>query len=109
VAILKYGSHTLIDEVETSIFINLKDHYGNLIEISIYNANFEGDLLRQSVDQIASSNYDIVVPITTPASIAMVNAAPKDQVIVFSFVSNPQSLWEKLLRNRLILLEQATD
>jgi len=93
VAILKLGSHTLIDEVETAVFRSLKDHYGTQLEIRVYNANFEGDLLRQSVDQIASSRCDVVVPITTPASSAMVNGAPRDMPVVFSFVSNPPSLW----------------
>ena len=93
VAILKLGSHALIDDVETSVFRALKERYGGHIQIDVYNANFEGDLLRQSVDQIAASKCDVVVPITTPASSAMVNAAPAHMPVVFSFVSNPPSLW----------------
>jgi len=93
IAILKLGSHALIDEVETSVFRSLKDRYGGRVAISVYNANFENDLLHQSVNQIASSGYDVVVPITTSASIAMVNAAPPSMPVVFSFVSNPSSLW----------------
>jgi len=93
VAILKLGSHTLIDEVESSIFRGLKNRYGSTVNISIYNANFEEDILRQSVDQIVSSSFDVAVPITTDASMALINAAPEKLKIVFSFVSSPQSLW----------------
>lgn len=93
VAILKLGTHTLIDEIEASVFSSIKERYGDAVKLTIYNGNFDDAVLRQSVSQIVSSDCVVVVPITTPASQEVINAAPKDLPIVFSFVSSPNSLW----------------
>jgi putative ABC transport system substrate-binding protein len=93
VAILKLGSHALIDEVEENVRRGLIDKYAGGVEIAVYNANFEPDLLRHSVDQIVVGNYDLAIPITTAATAALVNAAKPDLNIVFAFVSTPQAIW----------------
>lgn len=100
IAILKLGSHEIIDMVEESIKKELRNYYDTNITIRTYNANFDDTLLSQSASQIANTNFDVVVPITTPASIILANKINKNQKMIFSFVSTPKSIWGKQSKNR---------
>jgi len=99
VAILKLGTHELIDQVEVAIIKKLKEKYGDGVEISQYNGNFQQETIRQSVIQIIHSNVDLAIPITTSATSELVNASNGSHAIIFSFVSNPEEVWGKE-RNR---------
>jgi len=98
VAILKLGSHEIIDSVENSIENELNNKYGNKIDIRVYNANFDDTLLSQSSAQIVHENFDVVIPITTPASISLANKIKSSDKMIFSFVSTPESIWGKNVR-----------
>lgn len=95
VAILKLGSHELIDQVESSTIKGLKEKYGDQIEISQFNGNFQPETIRQSVAQIVHSDVDVAIPITTSATNELVNSADENLDVVFSFVSNPEEVWGK--------------
>lgn len=93
VAILKLGSHDIIDSVENAIKSQLRLKYKDNIEIHTYNANFDDTLLDQASRQIRDRGYSVSVPITTPASIFLANKLKPEQKMVFSFVTTPESIW----------------
>lgn len=95
VAILKLGTHELIDQVEQATIASLTKEYGNKIKISQYNGNFQPETIRLAVTQIVHSDFDVAIPITTSATAELVNAADGKPNIVFSFVSNPEEVWGK--------------
>lgn len=96
VAILKLGTHELIDQVEKSTIEGLVKEFGDKVNIFQYNGNFQQETIRQAVTQIIHSKVDVAIPITTSSTCELVNAVVGNKPnIVFSFVSNPEEVWGK--------------
>ncbi len=93
IAILQLGTHALIDTVVQSIREVVAERFGEGVAVDVFNANFQPDMLRQGARQMVYGGYDVLVPVTTSASIEIINLTPPATPIVFSFVSTPDALW----------------
>lgn len=89
VGIIQYGSHSDLDDC----FIGIKrglDNSSLNISIEYQNASFDQKSTEDIANKMILDGYDIIIPISTPATVATYQAATYSQTpIVFSAVSDP--------------------
>lgn len=91
VGILQLVSHPSLDHIRDGIIQELQATEGDLhAKISFDVQNGQGDmkLIKTMADRFAAGRYDLIIPITTPAAQAVVNADNKTR-IVFGAVTDP--------------------
>ncbi len=89
IAILKYGAHTSLDEIENGVVEVLnenldKDEY----KIKTYNCNFDSTVISQTITSIKDDKLAAVVAIATPVAVAAANNFT-DVPVIFAAVSDP--------------------
>lgn len=89
IAVLKYGAHTSLDEIENGVVEVLnnnldKDDYS----IKTYNCNFDATVIAQTITKIKDDNLAAVVAIATPVAVAAANNFT-DVPVIFAAVSDP--------------------
>ena len=91
VALYNLVSHPILDASVTGIKAGLTDAGYPLgtIQLREVSANGEMAKLDAIARELLSTRPDVIVPISTPVTQAVVNAAPPQQNIVFSTVTNP--------------------
>ena len=94
VAVFNLGSDPILNDSVAGIKAALAEEgYGpdklKLIETS---ANFEMDKLNAFAKELLNAKPDIIVPISTPVTLAVVKEATESQKIVFSTVTNPSDV-----------------
>ena len=87
IAILKYGTHTSLDEIEEGI---IKKINSELIGYTIkkYDCNFDSAIISQTITAIKDLDLACVVGIATPVAVALANNF-SDIPVVFAAVSDP--------------------
>ena len=90
IVVIKFGTHTSLDEINDAIVSTLKEKgYGNgQYEILERNAEFSADTASQIIAAV-KNKADVVVAIATPVAQVAFNALSDDTPIVFSAVSDP--------------------
>lgn len=90
ICIVKFGTHTSLDEIESSIQNKLiNEGYGSKdYSINLYNSSFSPSDCA-SIMQSIKNKADIVVAIATPVAQAAYNNLKDDTPIVFAAVSDP--------------------
>lgn len=91
VAITQIATHPALDEVRAGIVKGLSQRGyedGRDIEILFRNANGDASLTTPIAEDFVRRNPTVIVPISTPSTIAIANAT-KDIPIVFSGVADP--------------------
>jgi putative ABC transport system substrate-binding protein len=103
VALFSYISHPVLDEVRLSIEQRLREltqAAGASIEFHRYNAEGSDSQIAALTGTILAQELDLIIPISTPVSRQIVQSAPSDTRIVYSFVTNPENLGpERFTRN----------
>lgn len=84
VTIVSLLHHPLFDEVLAGVRSALEGRNYDVVEL---NANGEIDKLRLLAQEALGA--DVIVPLSTPVTLAVSGAAPPTQKIVFSFVASP--------------------
>lgn len=88
VAIVKLGTHTSLDEIETTVEKRIKEKLGE-IEIKKYDCNFDASLITQTMSALKDeSNLTAVVAIATPVA-QVAQSMLKKTPIIFAAVSDP--------------------
>lgn len=87
VAVLKYGTHTSLDEIEEGIVNEIRKNSSDLV-IKTYDCNFDSAIINQTLTAIKDLDLACIVAIATPVAIAAVNAFT-DVPVVFAAVSDP--------------------
>lgn len=82
--------YDILDESIAGIKEGLAGGYnGHAINLNVVNANGQMQLLSTYAREIISSRPAIIIPVSTPATEAVVGVAPNNQNIIFSTVTNP--------------------
>lgn len=89
IAILKYGTHTSLDEIEEGIIKKIKSET-NEFNIKTYDCNFDSLVINQTISAIKDLDLACVVGIATPVAVALANNFT-DIPVVFAAVSDPVS------------------
>lgn len=94
VAIYNLVSHPILDDSVEGIKAGLEDrgYSGDSIRFIEVNANGQMEMLNAFAKEILLANPNVVVPISTPVTQAVVSVAASDQHIVFSTVTNPDDV-----------------
>ena len=90
VGVIQFGSHPSLDNCYEGIEEALKAAYGNTVVIDRQDGNFDSATCDTIAKNMVAKNYDIIVPIATPAAISAYAAAQGTDIpVVFSAVSDP--------------------
>ena len=89
IAIVKFGTHTSLDEIESGVEETIKEGLKDQYEIKKIDCNFQSDLINQGLTSIKDDNVECIVAIATPVAVAAANMYDKTP-IVFSAVSDPE-------------------
>lgn len=100
IGIMTYVSHEILDTILAGIESELNSLGYKKNQIVIYNANGEMDKVHSFAKEMVSSGFDILIPITTPVSQAVVKEAHGQTPVVYSFVSDPKSVGVKSNNDR---------
>jgi len=94
VAIFNLLSHPILDDSIAGIKEQLAEegYTSDKVRFIDVNANGETDKLDAFANEILAAKPDVIVPVSTPVSLAVFNAAPPDQKIIFSTVTNPDDV-----------------
>jgi len=94
VAIFNLVSHPILDRSIAGIKDGLaaSGYPHERLTLLEVNANGEMDKLDAFANEILNAHPDVVVPVSTPVTQAVINAAPRSQDIVFSTVTNPRDV-----------------
>jgi putative ABC transport system substrate-binding protein len=90
--LLQLGTHDVIDEVVSGFGQRITELYGKRAEVTINNSNFDMAVLPIAAKQLAASDADILVSVTTPASGPLASANRGIKPMVFTFVSEPADI-----------------
>ncbi len=89
IAVLKYGTHTSLDEIETGVVSTLKSNLSSDYKIITYNCNFDSATIDQTLTKIKDDDLAAIVAIATPVALAAVNRF-SDVPVIFAAVSDPE-------------------
>ncbi len=92
IAIVQQLDHSSLDEIRLAITAQLQARAGSDVKVHIeeYNGQNDASMLNQIGTEIASGDFDIVIPIATLAAQTMVTALEdSDMPIVYAAVSDP--------------------
>lgn len=94
IAIYNLGSHPILNDSVAGIKAALaeKGYRGEKVKILEVSANFEMDKLNAFAKEVLNAKPDVIVPISTPVTQAVVKEASEKQKIVFSTVTNPSDV-----------------
>lgn len=92
IGIMTFVSHEVLDSIEQGLIERLMEFGYGKDNIRVINANGEMDKVHAFAKEMVSANYDILVPISTPVSQAIIKAAKGNIPIVYSFVSDPGAI-----------------
>lgn len=94
VAIFNLLSHPILDDSIKGIKSALAEQgYGSdAIQIIEVNANGEMDKLNAFANELLATNPDVLVPVSTPVTQAVIKEAQPSQKIIFSTVTNPDDV-----------------
>jgi putative ABC transport system substrate-binding protein len=92
IAIMTFVNHEILNSIQEGIQIRLKEIGYKDENIKIINANGEMDKVNLFAKQLATSNYNILIPISTPVSQSVIKASAGKTPIVYTFVSDPASI-----------------
>jgi putative tryptophan/tyrosine transport system substrate-binding protein len=92
ISLLQLGTHPVIDSVVAGFQQKAKALFGNDVQLTILNGNFDSMTLNTHARQMTSSDADLLVSVTTPATGTLVGVNRGYKPLVFSFVSNPKSV-----------------
>lgn len=91
IGILQLVSHPSLDHIREGIIREMRSHQDEMgVEFTFDVQNAQGDMkvVKTISDKFAAGNYDLLIPITTPAAQAVANAE-KDAPVVFGAVTDP--------------------
>lgn len=90
IAIVKFGTHTSLDEIEEAVMAELSEKLPNF-KIKNYDCNFSADIITANISSIkANKNIKACVAIATPVA-AVAKSMLTDIPVVFAAVSDPVS------------------
>ena len=90
VGVIQFGSHPSLDNCYEGIEQALKSAYGETVVIDRQDGNFDSATCDTIAKNMVAKNYDVLVPIATPAAISAYAAAQGTDIpVVFSAVSDP--------------------
>ena len=94
VAIFNLVSHPILDQSVAGIKAELADrgYSDDNIRFVEVNANGQMELLNAFAQELLASNPDVIVPVSTPVTQAVVQVAGQEQAIVYSTVTNPDDV-----------------
>ncbi|PTY02039.1 hypothetical protein DB347_25110 [Opitutaceae bacterium EW11] len=92
IQILQLGTYPVIDSVVTGFKDRSAELFGGTVQLTILNGNFDSMTLSTLARQMSSSDADLLVSVTTPATGTVVGANRGSKPLVFTFVSNPPSV-----------------
>lgn len=103
IAVFSYVTHPVLDLVRTTLEKDLEayaaEHRVDL-EFARFNAEGSDAQIAALSNTILNGRYDLIIPIATPVSRQLIQDAPKNTPIVYSFVTNPEDLGpERLTKN----------
>ena len=94
------SSHPIFNTIETSFKDELKKQLGNDVKYRIIESNAQGNMeaLPTIASQVLNLKPDIIVPISTPCTQAIMRQADDKIKIVYTFVSDTLNLKDALQR-----------
>jgi len=91
IGILQLVSHPSLDHIREGIIREMRsrqDEMGVEFTFDVQNAQGDMKVVKTIADKFAAGNYDLLIPITTPAAQAVANVE-KDAPVVFGAVTDP--------------------
>lgn len=99
VAVVSYVEHPVLNTIRDNFVTALGTQLdGRAIRILHFNAAGRDENLPTLAQQVMALHPDVIVPISTPVSQAILKVSGVTQKIVFSFVTNPADLGDGLTR-----------
>ena len=92
VAILNLGSYPLMDTIKEQSREHIISELKENVEVDVFDANFQSEVLRSSAETIVQSGYDVAISITTPATQALLGRNEGRIPVIFTFVSAPSAI-----------------
>lgn len=90
VGVIQYGAHPSLDNCYAGIEQGLKEAFGDKVVIDLQNGNTDPATCDAIAKNMVAKNYDLIIPIATPAALsAYAAAATVDIPVVFCAVSDP--------------------
>lgn len=90
VGIIQYASHPSLDNCYKGVKTALNETYGNNIKIDFQNGNADIATCDSIAKNMVAKNYDMIIPIATPAALSAYAAAKEKNIpVVFCAVSDP--------------------
>lgn len=92
VAILTMGSFPLLDSILNELTNTLGSSSSPMVNFTVFNANFQPEILRKSSRDMVSGPYVLLVSLSTPATQMTVAENAGRKPVVFAFVSTPSEI-----------------
>jgi len=92
IGVMTYVTHEILDIILEGVVGEFKKLGYTKDQIVVFNANGEMDKVHAFAKEMAYGDFDILIPITTPVSQAVIKAAGARVPVVYSFVSDPASV-----------------
>lgn len=90
IAVVKYGTHTSLDEIEDAITSELKNNLGDKYKIKCYDCSFDAAIITQTMSQLTGSEVKAIVAIATPVAV-VAKSMISNKPVIFAAVSDPVS------------------
>lgn len=89
VGVIQFGSHSSLDNCYEGVEAALKEAFGDKVVIDRQNGNFDSSACDTIAKNMVAKNYDLLIPIATPAAVsAYAAAANTDIPVIFCAVSD---------------------
>lgn len=90
VGVIQYGAHPSLDNCYRGVEAGLKEAFGDNVIIDLQNGNTDPATCDAIAKNMASKNYDLLIPIATPAALSAYAATINTNIpVVFCAVSDP--------------------
>lgn len=90
VGVIQYGAHPSLDNCYRGVEAGLKETFGDDVVIDLQNGNTDPATCDAIAKNMVAKNYDMLIPIATPAALSAYAAAINTEIpVVFCAVSDP--------------------
>lgn len=92
VAVLTLGHFPLLDMILKELQRELSKSQDPEIKVTVFNANFQQELMRKSAREMVVGDFEVLVPLSTPCTQIVLAENSGRKPVVFSFVSTPKEV-----------------
>ena len=88
VGLIKLGDHPVINEVVSGFNQRIKTLLGERVVVKVADGKFDAATVADLASRIVAGNFDLIISVTTPATLATIGANRGSKEHIFTFVSD---------------------